>query len=193
MKAFREILQVTWTDETTNDWVLRKAGTEPFLLQSVKKRKLCYYGHVLRKIGNCMDKEIVQCTTSAQRRRGRPRTCWQDNLTKWNGLTGDRLLRSIEDRRQWRKIIHEAANPRIKDCWRYKVQVLHWNWCVEANYWQTRSKAHRLWDSRAFCIYYSFFSHLCNNVSFGGGGGCPESNLNVLLWFIFCLFLRMKI
>jgi len=116
MKAFREILQVTWTDERTNDWVLRKAGTEPFLLQSVKKRKLCYYGHVLRKIGNCMDKEVVQCTTSGQRGRGRPRTRWQDNTTKWTGLTGDRLLRSIEDRRQWRKIIHEAANPRIEDC-----------------------------------------------------------------------------
>ena len=59
-----------------------------------------------------MEKEIMQCTTSGQRRRGRPRTRWQDNITKWTGLTGDRLLRSVEDRRQWRKIIHEAVNPR---------------------------------------------------------------------------------
>jgi len=36
---------------------MRKAGTEAFLLQSVKKRKLSYYGHVLRKEGNCMKKE----------------------------------------------------------------------------------------------------------------------------------------
>ena len=28
----------------------------------------------------------------------------------WTGLTGDRLMRSIEDRTQWRKIIHEAAS-----------------------------------------------------------------------------------
>ena len=53
----------------------------------------------------------MQGTTSGQR-RGRPRTRWQDNITKWTGLTGDRLLRSVEDRR---KIIHEAANPRIED------------------------------------------------------------------------------
>jgi len=47
-------------DKRTNDWVLKNAGTEPFLLQSVKKIKLSYYGHVLRKEGNCMEKEIMQ-------------------------------------------------------------------------------------------------------------------------------------
>jgi len=31
---------------------------------SVKKRKLSYYGHVLRKEGNCTEKEIMQGTTS---------------------------------------------------------------------------------------------------------------------------------
>jgi len=115
MKAFRQILRVTWTVKRTKDWVLSKAGTEPFLLQSVKKRELSYYGHVLRKEGNCTEKEIMQGITSGQRRRGRPRTRWQDNVTKWTGVTGDRLLRSVEDRRQWRKIIHEAANPRIEN------------------------------------------------------------------------------
>ena len=92
MKAFRQILRVTWTDKRTNDWVLSKAGTEPFLLQSVNKRKLSYYGHVLWKEGNCTEKEIMQGTTSGQRRRGRSRTRWQDNTTKWTGLTGDCLL-----------------------------------------------------------------------------------------------------
>ena len=67
------------------------------LLQSVKKRKLSYYGHVLWKERKCMEKKLMQGTTSGQRRRGRPRTRWQDNITKWTGLTGDRLLRSVED------------------------------------------------------------------------------------------------
>ena len=95
--------------------IMTTIKTEPFLLQSVKKRKLSYYGHVLWKEGNCMEKEIMQGTNSGQRRRGRPRTCWQDNTTKWTELTVDRLLRSVGDRRQWRKIIHETANPRIED------------------------------------------------------------------------------
>jgi len=62
-----------------------------------------------------MEKEIMQGTTSGQRRRGRPRTCWQNNITKWTGLTGDHFVRSVEDTRQWRKIKHEAENPRIED------------------------------------------------------------------------------
>ena len=62
-----------------------------------------------------MEKEIMQGTTSGQRRRGRPRTRWQDNITKWTGLTGDRLLRSVEYRRQRRKITDETASPRIED------------------------------------------------------------------------------
>ena len=38
MKAFRQILRVTWTDKRTNDWVLRKAGTEPFATVSQEKK-----------------------------------------------------------------------------------------------------------------------------------------------------------
>jgi len=38
-----------------------------------------------------MEKEIIQGSISGQRRRGRPRTRWQDSITKWTGLTGDPL------------------------------------------------------------------------------------------------------
>jgi len=103
------------TDKKTNDWVLKKAGTEPFCYSQSRKESFFYYGHVLRIEGNCIEKEIMQNTTSGQRRIGRPRTPWQNNITKWTGLTGDRLLRSVEDRSQWRKIIDEAVNPRIED------------------------------------------------------------------------------
>jgi len=73
------------------------------------------YGHIVRKEGSCMEKEIIQGTTPGQRRRGRPKTNWHDNIMEWTGLKGHCLLRSAEDRRQWWKIVHEAVNPRIKD------------------------------------------------------------------------------
>ena len=38
-----------------------------------------------------------------------------DNITKWTGLTGDRLLRSVEDRSQWRKIIGDAENAGLEN------------------------------------------------------------------------------
>ena len=74
-----------------------------------------------------MEKEIMQGTTSSQRRR-RPRTRRQDNITKWTGLIGDRLLRSVENRINGGRLsmkqpILESrtmANLRIEDGWRYR-------------------------------------------------------------------------
>jgi len=53
MKAFRQLLRVSWTDKRSNDWVLQKAKTKPHLLQAIKRSFLSmdmYYG---RKEGNC--------------------------------------------------------------------------------------------------------------------------------------------
>jgi len=58
----------------TNEWVLNKAGEKRELLDIVNASKLAYYGHTMRKQGNCMEKQIMQGTTPGARRRRRPRT-----------------------------------------------------------------------------------------------------------------------
>ena len=60
MKGLRKILRVSWTAKKTNEWVLNKAGVKRELLNTVKARKLAYYGHTMRKQGNCLEKEIMQ-------------------------------------------------------------------------------------------------------------------------------------
>jgi len=59
MKGLRKILRVSSTAKKTNEWVLNKAGVKKELLDSVKARKLAYYGHTLRKQGSCLEKEIM--------------------------------------------------------------------------------------------------------------------------------------
>ena len=76
MKAFRQLLHVSWTDKRSNDWVLQKAETKPHLLSAIKERRLSFYGHALWKEGSCMGKEIIQGSTPGQRHRGRPKTNW---------------------------------------------------------------------------------------------------------------------
>jgi len=49
MKALRQILQVSLTAKKTNEWVLNKTGVKRELLDTVKARKLAYYGHTMRK------------------------------------------------------------------------------------------------------------------------------------------------
>ena len=51
IKGLRKILRVSWTAKKTNEWVLNKAGVKRELLDTVKARKLAYYGHTVRKQG----------------------------------------------------------------------------------------------------------------------------------------------
>jgi len=50
MKGLRKILRVLWTAKKTNEWVLNKAGVKKRLLNTVKAKKLEYYGHTIRKL-----------------------------------------------------------------------------------------------------------------------------------------------
>jgi len=50
MKGLRKILRVSWTaKKIINEWALNKAGVKNILLDTVKARKLAYYGHIMRK------------------------------------------------------------------------------------------------------------------------------------------------
>jgi len=64
MKGLRKILRVSSTAKETNEWVLNKAGVlKRELLDTVKARKLAYYGHTMRKQRSCPEKEIMQGTS----------------------------------------------------------------------------------------------------------------------------------
>jgi len=55
----RKILRVSWSAKKTKEWVLNKAGVKRELLDSVKARKLAYYGHSMRKQESCLEREIM--------------------------------------------------------------------------------------------------------------------------------------
>jgi len=59
MKGLRKIVRVAWTANKTNEWVLHKAVVKRELLDTVKAKKLAYYGHSMRKQGSCPKKEIM--------------------------------------------------------------------------------------------------------------------------------------
>ena len=78
-------MRVPWTAKKTNEWVLNKAGVKRKLLDTVKARKLAYYGHTMKKQGSFLEKEIMQGTMPGARRRGRPRTAWDGWTTSRRG------------------------------------------------------------------------------------------------------------
>ena len=113
MKGLSKILLVLWTAKKTNEWVLNKDGVKREQLDTVKARKLTYYGHTMRKQGSCLEKEIMQGTMPGARMRGRPRTAWMDNIKTWRGLLVEESIKMTESIDKWRKYVHGVANPRI--------------------------------------------------------------------------------
>ena len=79
--------------------MLEAAGIERSLLGLVKKRKLSYFGHVMRKNEDCIEKEIMQGTVPGTKARERPRMRWMDNMGAWTGLSTRELLERVKDRK----------------------------------------------------------------------------------------------
>jgi len=69
----------------------------------------------MRKLGSCLEKEIMQRTMSGACRQGRPRMAWMDNVNTWTGLPVEESIIMTEDRDKWRKYVHDVASPWIED------------------------------------------------------------------------------
>jgi len=82
-------IRISWTEKKTNECVLNNAGVKRELLDTVKARKLAYYGQTMRKQGSCLEKEIMQGTMPGACRQGRPRAAWMDNIKMWTGLPAE--------------------------------------------------------------------------------------------------------
>lgn len=85
MRCYRTILGISYKDHITNETVRniirRKTGQYEDLLTAVRKRKLKWYGHVIR--ANNLSTTILQGSVPGGRRRGRQRKKWADNITEW--------------------------------------------------------------------------------------------------------------
>ena len=88
MRCFRNLLGVSYKDHISNKqirtMIRQEIGHYDDLLATVKKRKLEWYGHIMRSNG--LAKTILQGTTRGGRKRGRQRTRWDDNIREWTGM-----------------------------------------------------------------------------------------------------------
>ena len=73
------------------------------LLTSVKRHKLKWYGRVAQSSG--LAKTVLQGTVQGGRQRGRQRKRWEDKIKEWTGLECNILLRKVENRKEWRKLV----------------------------------------------------------------------------------------
>ena len=95
-----------YKDHVTNEEVRAKIqqaiGPREDLI-IVKRSKLQWYGHV--------SKTIFLGTVKGERERklGRPRKRWEDNIREWTGLEFGRFQRAVENREKWRKLVAKSS------------------------------------------------------------------------------------
>ena len=111
IRCHRKILRISYKDRVTNEEVRAKVqqaiGPHEDLLAIVKRRKLQWYGHVSRSSG--LAKTILQGTVKGERRQGRQRKRWEDNIREWTGLESAKSQRTVETREKWKKLVAKSS------------------------------------------------------------------------------------
>lgn len=109
MKCYRKILRISWIEKISNEEVLTRMGiSSPTLLQTVKKLKLKYFGHIKRH--ESLEKYILETKMEGKRGRGRPTRRWEQDIQDWLETTTTEAGRIAEDRVLFRKKVQEATS-----------------------------------------------------------------------------------
>ena len=85
-----ELLRVPWTARRSNQFILKEISPEYSLEGLMLKRKLQYFGHLMRKTDS-FEKTLMLGKIEGRRRRGRQRMRWLDGITdvmdvNWSSL-----------------------------------------------------------------------------------------------------------
>ena len=111
MRCHRRLLNISYKDHVTNEKARKNIqaaiGEYNELLNLVKKRKLRWFGHVSRS--SDLAKTVLQGTVKGQRKRGRQKKRWEDNIKEWAGMDLASSTRAAKNRTRWTGIVANSS------------------------------------------------------------------------------------
>lgn len=105
MWVLRRMLKIPWTEHATNEEVLNRMGIERELLQTVKRRKAAYLGHIFRNSKYQFLQLIMEGKIEGRRGIGRKKFSWLKNIRDWTNLDAHALFRIAQDRSEYARIV----------------------------------------------------------------------------------------
>ena len=109
MWTYRRMMKISWTSHTSNDEVLQMVGEERNLFKTVKKRKMEYFGHIMRGPKYNLLRLILNGKMEGKKWLGRKKLSWLRNIRQWTGLTAEQLFHTALDRHQYQNLITMAV------------------------------------------------------------------------------------
>lgn len=116
-KCLRRVMGISYKEHATNEEVFRRAGARPILVSQVRRRKLTYFGHVMRH--ESLEKTIMIGMIPSQRKQGGQPRKWIDDICSWlsilegRSITVPEAARMAQDREGFRALI--TSLPFLED------------------------------------------------------------------------------
>ena len=93
-------MKISWTEKKSNEEVMKLAGYVRSLLNTIRKRQLEFFGHIIR--ANGIEKRLLCGKICGVRSRGRQRIKYTDSLNKFakkKQYNTNELIRKADNRR----------------------------------------------------------------------------------------------
>ena len=104
-KSHRKLLGITYKEMKSNEYIKYVMtiliGTYEPTLQSIHRRKLKLHGHTIRH--NNLSKTILQCMVEGNRKCGRPKRKWIDDIKEWSNMIQSDLMVKPHVSDEWRR------------------------------------------------------------------------------------------
>ena len=107
------MIRISRVEKNSNGEVLSRVGEERQLIKLIRKRRLEFLGHVIRKEG--LEEIITTGKIEGKRGRGRPRLNYTVSLCRWmqaqvpedwkENVAVQKVLKSCKDRVLWKSMV----------------------------------------------------------------------------------------